>query len=95
MTGGGFAYHELSAQAFAQLIGSNAKASSAMRAEDFQKAINDPGRPIMQLYPVLYFLYNAADYAVTMEDDDADDEDNEDEEGESEAATLARGAGVK
>ncbi|KAJ3235968.1 hypothetical protein HDU78_004911 [Chytriomyces hyalinus] len=44
MTGGGFAYHELSAQAFAQLIGSNAKASSAMRSEDFQKAINDPGR---------------------------------------------------
>ncbi|KAJ3238601.1 hypothetical protein HDU81_007521 [Chytriomyces hyalinus] len=44
MTGGGFAYHELSAQAFAQLIGSSAKASSAMRSEDFQKAINDPGR---------------------------------------------------
>ncbi|KAI8609530.1 hypothetical protein BC830DRAFT_1150063 [Chytriomyces sp. MP71] len=44
MTGGGYGYHELSPQAFAQLIGSQAKVASGMRAEDYQKAISDPGR---------------------------------------------------
>ncbi|KAJ3073341.1 hypothetical protein HDU98_001754 [Podochytrium sp. JEL0797] len=43
-TTGGSLYHELSAAAFAQLIGSGAQVSPGMSSTDFQIAINDPGR---------------------------------------------------
>ncbi|KAJ3353738.1 hypothetical protein HDU83_006455 [Entophlyctis luteolus] len=43
-TTGGSDYHELTAAAFAKLIGSTADVSSSSNAEQFQAAINDPGR---------------------------------------------------
>ncbi|RLO06587.1 hypothetical protein DYB28_016054, partial [Aphanomyces astaci] len=42
-TTGGQGYNELSPQAFAQLLGSNANAANFNSATDFQAAINDPG----------------------------------------------------
>ncbi|RHZ08863.1 hypothetical protein DYB26_006835 [Aphanomyces astaci] len=42
-TTGGEGYNELSPQAFAQLLGSNANAADFNSATDFQAAINDPG----------------------------------------------------
>ncbi|ETV63585.1 hypothetical protein H257_19489, partial [Aphanomyces astaci] len=42
-TTGGQGYNELSPQAFAQLLGSNANAANFNSASDFQAAINDPG----------------------------------------------------
>ncbi|KAJ3064381.1 hypothetical protein HDU98_012213, partial [Podochytrium sp. JEL0797] len=45
-TTGGSLYHELSAAAFAQLIGSGAQVSPGMSSTDFQIAINDPGRVV-------------------------------------------------
>ncbi|CAK4086094.1 unnamed protein product [Aphanomyces euteiches] len=43
-TTGGQQYHELSPQAFARLIGSNANVANFHSASAFQAAINDPGR---------------------------------------------------
>ncbi|CAK4638419.1 hypothetical protein LEN26_009674 [Aphanomyces euteiches] len=43
-TTGGQQYHELSPQAFARLIGSNANVANFNSPTDFQVAINDPGR---------------------------------------------------
>ncbi|KAJ3074120.1 hypothetical protein HDU98_012058 [Podochytrium sp. JEL0797] len=45
-TTGGSLYHELSPQAFAQLIGSGAQVQEGMVSTDFQIAINDPGRVV-------------------------------------------------
>ncbi|KAJ3066706.1 hypothetical protein HDU98_010007 [Podochytrium sp. JEL0797] len=44
MTTGGTLYHELSPAAFAQLIGSGAKVQPGMTPQQYQVAINDPGR---------------------------------------------------
>ncbi|KAJ3066705.1 hypothetical protein HDU98_010006 [Podochytrium sp. JEL0797] len=44
MTTGGTLYHELSPAAFAQLIGSDAKVEDGMTVQQYQAAINDPGR---------------------------------------------------
>ncbi|KAJ3074121.1 hypothetical protein HDU98_012059 [Podochytrium sp. JEL0797] len=45
-TTGGSLYHELSPQAFAQLIGSGAQVQEGMVSTDFQIAIDDPGRVV-------------------------------------------------